>query len=122
MDNVKKISPAGESWSEYRKRHYTAEEIAENDLMVKLVGEIIKTRKEKHISQRELEDMTGVKQSVIARMESGKTDPQLSTILKLLVSKEASIILISMILRTACKMNVKYMQVHKRTIKAVRFT
>ncbi len=31
----------------------------------------IKTRKEKHISQRELENMTGVKQSVIARMESG---------------------------------------------------
>lgn len=30
--------------------------------------------------------MAGVKQSVIARMESGKTDPQLSTILKLLVS------------------------------------
>ena len=62
------------------------EEIAENDLMVKLVREMIKTRKENHISQRELEDMTGVKQSVIARMESGKTDPQLSTILKLLVS------------------------------------
>lgn len=39
-----------------------------------------------YISQRELEDMAGVKQSVIARMESGKTDPQLSTILKLLVS------------------------------------
>ena len=54
--------------------------------MVKLVGEIVKTRKEKHISQRELEDMAGVKQSVIARMESGKTDSQLSTILKLLVS------------------------------------
>ena len=60
MDSIKKISPVGESWSEYRKKHYTAEEIAENDLMVKLVGEVIKTRKEKHISQRELEDMTGV--------------------------------------------------------------
>ncbi len=76
----------GESWGEYRKKYYTVEEIAENDLMVKLVGEMIKTRKENHISQRELEDMTGVKQSVIARMESGKTAPQLSTILKLLVS------------------------------------
>lgn len=86
MDSVKKLSPAGESWSEYRKKHYTVREIAENDLMVKLVGEVIKTRKEKHISQRELENMTGVKQSVIARMESGKTDPQLSTILKLLAS------------------------------------
>lgn len=86
MNNEIKISPMGESWGEYRKKHYTAKEIAENDLMVKLVGEMIKTRKENHISQRELEDMTGVKQSVIARMESGKTDPQLSTILKLLVS------------------------------------
>ena len=57
MANGKKISPVGESWSEYRKKHYTAEEIAENDLMVKLVGEIIKTRKENHISQRELEDI-----------------------------------------------------------------
>ncbi len=86
MNKGKKISPVGENWSEYRKKHYTAEEIAENDLMVKLVGEVIKTRKEKNISQRELEDMAGVKQSVIARMESGKTDPQLSTVLKLLVS------------------------------------
>ncbi|MCD7725176.1 MAG: helix-turn-helix domain-containing protein [Clostridiales bacterium] len=86
MDNTKKIPPVGESWSDYRKTHYTAQEISENDLMVQLVGEVIKTRKEKHISQRELEDMTGIKQSVIARMESGKTDPQLSTVLKLLVS------------------------------------
>lgn len=86
MDNTKIISPVGESWSEYRKTHYTAEEIAANDLMVQLVGEVIKARKEKHISQRDLENMTGIKQSVIARMESGKTDPQLSTVLKLLLS------------------------------------
>ena len=37
MNKGKKISPVGENWSEYRKKHYTAEEIAENDLMVKLV-------------------------------------------------------------------------------------
>lgn len=36
------------------------EEIAENDLMVKLVREMIKTRKENHISQRESANMTGV--------------------------------------------------------------
>ena len=39
MDNVKKISPVGESWSEYRKKHYSAEEINANDVMIKLVGE-----------------------------------------------------------------------------------
>ena len=60
--------------------------IPRQTLTLKLVGAIIKTRKENHIPQRELENMTGVKQSVIARMESGKTDPQLSTIIKLLVS------------------------------------
>lgn len=94
MDNVKKISPSGESWSAYRKKHYTVEEIAENDLMVKLVGEVIKTRKEKHISQRELENMTGVRQSVIARLESGKTDPQLSTVLKLLATMGKTLIIV----------------------------
>ena len=86
MNNGKKSSPAGEGRSEYRRAHDTTEETIENALTARLVGEMIKARKEKHISQRELEDMTGIKQSVIARMESGKTDPQLSTILKLLVS------------------------------------
>lgn len=57
MNKGKKISPVGENWGEYRKKHYTAEEIAENDLMVKLVGEVIKTRKEKNISQREPESL-----------------------------------------------------------------
>lgn len=29
MNNEKKISPLGESWGEYRKKHYTVEKIAE---------------------------------------------------------------------------------------------
>ena len=41
-------------------------------------------RKEKGISQKQLEEMSGVKQPVIARMESGATSPQLETILKVL--------------------------------------
>lgn len=86
MKKENKISPVGESWSSYRKKHYTSEEIAENDFMVEVIGEIIKARKEKKISQRELEELSGVKQPVIARMESGATDPQLSTIVKILSS------------------------------------
>lgn len=78
-------SPIGESWDSYRKKHYSSEEIIENDLIAGLVGEIINARKEQSISQRELEAISGIRQSVIARMESGKTDPQLSTILKLLI-------------------------------------
>ena len=48
------------------------------------VGEMIQARKKNNISQRDLEDISGIKQSVIGRMESGKTDPKLSTVMKLL--------------------------------------
>lgn len=33
MNHEKEIPPLGESWGEYRKKHYTAEEIAKNDLI-----------------------------------------------------------------------------------------
>ena len=49
-----------------------------------LVNEMIKIRKELGISQRKLGEMAGVKQSVIARLETGKTSPTLSTMMKLL--------------------------------------
>lgn len=62
----------------------SSEEIRESDLRVTLIGEIIKARNERGISQRKLEELSGVKQPVIARMETGVSDPQLSTILKLL--------------------------------------
>ena len=45
----------------------------------------IKARQEKGISQKKLEELSGVKQPVIARMEKGNTNPQLDTILKVLV-------------------------------------
>ena len=77
-------SPFGISWEELRKEVLTPEEIAESDLRVAIIGEIIKARQEKGISQKELEALSGVKQPVIARMEKGKTSPQLDTILKVL--------------------------------------
>ena len=62
----------------------TPEERAESDLHVALIGEIIKARQEKGISQKKLEELSGVKQPVIARMERGTSNPQIDTILKLL--------------------------------------
>lgn len=62
----------------------TPEEIAESDLRVALIGELIKARQEKGLSQKKLEELSGVKQPVIARMERGTTSPQLDTVLKLL--------------------------------------
>lgn len=63
----------------------TPEEIAESDLRVALIGELIKARQEKGLSQKKLEELSGVKQPVIARMEKGLTNPQIDTVLKVLV-------------------------------------
>ena len=65
---------------------HTPEEIAESDLRVALIGEFIKARDEMGVSQRELERLSGVKQSVIARMESGHTGPRVDTLLKMLAA------------------------------------
>lgn len=89
------ISPVGENWESYEKAHFTESEITEADLIVQIVGEIIKARHEKDISQRELESISGIKQSVIARMETGKTDPQLSTIVKVLASLGKKLAIVS---------------------------
>lgn len=72
------------TWSDIEKELFTPEEIAENKLKVALIGELVKARKEKGITQRELETLSGVKQPVIARVENGNTTPNLSTILKIL--------------------------------------
>ena len=71
-------------WSEVRKELCTPEQIRESDLRVAIIGELIKARNEKKISQRELEELSGVKQPIISRMESGTNSPQLDTVLRLL--------------------------------------
>lgn len=79
-----KVSPIGTEWSDFRKELFTPEEIAESNLRVAIIGEIIKARQEQGISQKKLEELSGVKQPIIARMEKGYTSPQISTILKIL--------------------------------------
>ena len=49
-----------------------------------LIGELIRARKERGITQKQLEEMSGVKQPVIARLEHGTTSPNISTVMKLL--------------------------------------
>lgn len=72
------------TWDDVEKELFTPEEIAESNLRVALIGELIAARKEKGLTQRDLEDLSGVKQPIIARMESGSTTPNLSTVLKVL--------------------------------------
>ena len=77
-------SAIGESWEDVERELFTPEEIAESKLKVSLIGELIKTRQEQCISQKKLEELSGVKQPVIARMEKGYTSPQIDTLLKVL--------------------------------------
>ena len=72
------------TWEDVRKEMFTPEEIAESNLRVALIGELVKARTERGLSQKQLEELSGVKQPVIAHMENGSTTPNLSTILKVL--------------------------------------
>lgn len=81
-----KISPKGSTWDELEKQLFTAEEIEESKVRVSIINEMIKAREENGITQKQLEAMSGIKQPVISRMEKGVTDPQLSTVLKILNS------------------------------------
>ena len=83
-DYITNNPAVGSRWETVRNELFTPEEIAESNLRVALIGEMIKARQEKGISQKKLEELSGVKQPVIARMERGLTDPQLTTILKVL--------------------------------------
>lgn len=79
-----KISSLGTKWDDFEKKYFTPEEIAESDLRVALISEIIEARHEKELTQKELEELSGVRQPIIARLEKGSTDPQISTVLKVL--------------------------------------
>ena len=45
------------TWDDVEKEMFTPEEIAESDLRVALIGELIKARQEKGISQKQLEEL-----------------------------------------------------------------
>lgn len=82
--NTQQESAIGRSWEEFEKDIYTADEIRESDLRVSLISEFIRARDELGISQKKLEELSGVKQPIIARMEKGCSNPQIETVLKLL--------------------------------------
>jgi DNA-binding XRE family transcriptional regulator len=78
------VSPEGHTWEEIRTGLLTTEERAASKLRVAMMIELANARKERGLSQKKLEELSGVKQPVIARMEKGSTSPQLDTVLKVL--------------------------------------
>lgn len=72
----------GQKWEEVEKELFSPEEIAESDLRVPVIGELIKARNEKGLSQREISSLSGIAQTVIASIEKGTSCPNLETIIK----------------------------------------
>ena len=80
----KKNHPVKDDALAYIESLMTPEEIAESDLRVALIGELIRARQERGITQKKLEELSGVTQPVIARLERGTTSPNIATVMKLL--------------------------------------
>lgn len=74
----------GDDALEFMDSLMSPDEILESDLRVQLIDELIRARNEQGISQKKLEELSGVKQPIIARMETGRTSPQVSTLIKIL--------------------------------------
>lgn len=72
------------TWEDLQKNIFTPEEIAASNLRVALIGEFIRARQEMGITQKQLEELSGVSQIVISRMEKGHSNAQLETLLKVL--------------------------------------
>lgn len=88
------------TWKEYKneyasKSESNKEQVAQIEGLAELLSEVIVAREERGLSQAELAEMCGLKQSAISRLESLKATPQLDTLLKILSSLNLKISLTS---------------------------
>lgn len=70
---------------EFRRGYYDLE------LEFKLISAIIESRMKKGMTQKQLAKKIGTKQSAVARFESGKSNPTLSTLKK--IARELDLVL-----------------------------
>lgn len=81
----RKNNPAfGGEWEEIQKELLTDEEREECRIRAEILCAFVEARKNKKISQRDLEKLSGIKQPMIARIEKEDADPRLGTIIKYL--------------------------------------
>ena len=73
------------TWDQLESEIFTPEEIAESRARVEIISALIDARQEKGLSQKELAELTGIKQPAIARLENGHISPSIDTLNKLLV-------------------------------------
>jgi len=80
----------GEAKSIILKNEAVKKELKMNEAEYKIIEEIIMARKEKKLTQRDLAELIGTKQSNISRLESGNYNPSLDLLnrIALAVGKE----------------------------------
>ena len=75
----------GLDWEDYKKTWNLSDETKEAVRMeTELLEAVIRAREEKGISQRELAELCGMKQPIIARLEKSLHSPQVDTLLRVL--------------------------------------
>jgi DNA-binding XRE family transcriptional regulator len=87
MSKINKMKAT--SWEDFEQEMrdegiLTPEREAEIQAEVDILSALIDARKENKISQRQLEELTGVNRSTINRMEKGDNSPSVSTLLQVL--------------------------------------
>lgn len=74
------------NWSEVKERLMknpdVVVELENNEVEYQIIKEIIKSRIEKNMSQKQLADLVGTKQSNISRLESGEYNPSIALLKK----------------------------------------
>ena len=74
----------GIDWLDAKKTLYSKERIKEFDIETNFLSNLIELRNEHKITQKQLEELSGIKQPMIARIENGDSMPRIDTFLRLL--------------------------------------
>ena len=73
------------NWKEFRKSlDLTPEEEEMISLEKSLINAIVEAREENGLTQKQLSELCGIKQPVLARLESAIHSPQINSIIKIL--------------------------------------
>jgi len=84
-ENNKKVLPS-ENWNDIRKQlNISPEQEAEIQLELDIINATIEARKKNKLTQTELAEKTGLKQSVIARFEKNRNSPRIDTTIRMLL-------------------------------------
>lgn len=74
----------GIDWEDVKKELYSKEKIKEYNVEASFLSNLIELRNDNKITQKQLEELSGIKQPMIARIENGDSIPRVDTLLRLL--------------------------------------